>query len=133
MPPLTTRNALKWLAVLQPAASKGKNKEIPTGDAVVICVGVDDLMLLMCKPNPGAMQDRYRWSMQVSSQVDRMVEEQTIDPSTETNVVDATVGDTGHINVLRAEEEDVPQHEVDEEDVVVDVAEEETMDRYRLV
>ena len=45
MPLLTTRNESKWLAVLQPAANKGRNKEIPTGDAVVICVDVEDSML----------------------------------------------------------------------------------------
>ena len=69
--------------------------------------------------------------MQVSSQVDRMVEELTIAPLTEINVVDAMVGGIGHINVLRAEEEDVPKCEVDEEDVDADVAEEEILDRYR--
>ena len=61
------------------------------------------------------------------------MEDQPIVPSIEISVVDATVGDTGHINVLHAEEEDVPQCVVDEEDVVVDIAVEETMDRYRLV
>ena len=79
------------------------------------------------------MQEQYRWSMQVTSQTDRPVEDPAIVLSTEISVVDATVGDTGHINVLHAEEEDVPQCVVDEEDVVVDVAVEETMDRYRLV
>ena len=71
--------------------------------------------------------------MQVSNQVDSPVEVPAIVPSTKTNVVDAMVGDIGHINVLHAEEEDVPQHEVDEEDVDADVAEEETMYRYRQV
>ena len=51
---------------------------------------------------------------------------------TEISVENATVGDTGHINVLHADE-DVPQHEVDEEDVDADVVEEEMVDRYRLV
>ena len=59
------------------------------------------------------------------------MEDPAIVPSIVTNVVDAMVGGIGHINVLHVEEEDVPKCEVDEEDVDADVAEEETMHRYR--
>ena len=45
------------------------------------------------------------------------MEELTIGPSTETNVANAMVGDTGQINVLPAVEEDEPNTEDVEEDV----------------
>ena len=45
------------------------------------------------------------------------MEELTIGPSTETNVANAMVGDTGQINVLPVVEEDEPSTEDVEEDV----------------
>ena len=55
-----------------------------------------------------------------------------IGPSTETNVANAMVGDTGQINVLPAVEEDEPNTEDVEEDVdavvVEDAADKEVME-----
>ena len=61
------------------------------------------------------------------------MEDQVIVHSIGTNVANAMVGGIGHINVLHEEEEDVPQCEVDEEDVDADVVEEEMLVKYRLM